>query len=122
MCIVTVHYGCGLLILLSIDSVILRVAFDVVSLHSCFYHRFVIVIVLRVILLLIAIITFYFGFIVTFIVGFHVFWSMLFTIGFINGFHCGKAKGLLTREIHPAECAKRLIRRPQRSGPGATAC
>ena len=73
MLIADVHYGCGLLILLSIDIVILHVAFDVVSLHSCFYRRFVIVVVLGVILLLIAIIAFYVGFIVTFIVGFHVF-------------------------------------------------
>ena len=36
------------------------------------------------------------------------FLSMVFIIGFINGVHCAKAKGLLTREIHPAECAKRL--------------
>ena len=48
------------------------------------------------------------GLIVIFVVGIPYYWLAIFTIELINGFNCTMARTLSTRELRPAECAKRL--------------
>ena len=56
-----------------------------------------------------AIATHHVGLIVIFVVGIPYYWLAIFTIELINGFNCTMARTLSTRELRPAECAKRLI-------------
>ena len=55
-----------------------------------------------------AIATHHVGLIVIFVVGIPYYWLAIFTIELINGFNCTMARTLSTRELRPAECAKRL--------------
>ena len=65
-----------------------------------------------------AIVTKYVVFIVVFVVGIPYYWLAIFTIELINGFNCTMARTLSTRELRPAECAKRLNPPPAPEGRG----